>query len=49
MMTKIIEKQLTKKLCKIIKASEKPFAAKNFLIVLFEDYLNLQPAQKHFF
>jgi hypothetical protein len=43
------EKQILKKICKLISLSEQLCTAKDYLIMLFEDYLNIQPVQKHFF
>jgi hypothetical protein len=43
------EKQILQKICKLISFKEQQCMAKDYLIMLFEDYLNIQPVQKHFF
>jgi hypothetical protein len=43
------EKQILKKVCILISHREQQCTAKDYLIMLFEDYLNIQPVQKHFF
>ncbi len=43
------EKQILKKICKLISFAEQQCTAKDYLIMLFEDYLNIQPVQKYFF
>jgi hypothetical protein len=48
-MPNVIEKLILKKICKLISFREQQCTAKDYLIMLFEDYLNIQPVQKHFF
>jgi hypothetical protein len=43
------EKEILKKICKFISYRKQQCTAKDYLIMLFEDYLNIQPVQKHFF
>ena len=48
-MPTIQEKKILQKICKLISFKEQQCTAKDYLIMLFEDYLNIQPVQKHFF
>jgi hypothetical protein len=48
-MPNLIERQILKKVCQLISLRMQQCTAKDHLIMVFEDYLTIQPVQKHFF